>query len=59
MTGDLIYANMTEKQARRMKLFVWGKTLTAIAKEEGVSISAVYQSIEAAKVRVKRRNIQK
>ncbi len=58
MIGDLIYANMTDKQARRMKLFVWGKTLTEIAKTECVSVSAVYQSIEAAKERVRRRNIK-
>lgn len=58
MTGDLIYANMTKKQARRMKLFCWGKTMTEIAKKEKISISAVSQSIQAAKERVRRRNIK-
>ncbi len=58
MIGDLIYANMTKKQARRMKLFCFGKTLTQIAKKEKVTIGAISQSIKAAKERVRRRNIK-
>jgi len=38
-----------------MEAFLAGQTLTQIAKEEGVHISSVAESIESAKKRAKKR----
>jgi DNA-binding CsgD family transcriptional regulator len=52
---DLILANMTERQRRRYRLYLKGKTYTQIAIIEGISQPAAYHSIKSAEKRVKKR----